>query len=193
MNNAADRLIQVADKGLSNLEEYEDDSVKAEYYTIYNQYLTLAYERLGQQYQTSDEAKSKEYYNKALECCDFILGMVSLDEESTVGNITDAKLREAKYCQKAEIYEALGEYEEAEKVYLQAEEEYGQTSISLYAGHLSLLCKMQESITTDVEQWDYSKLHDLYEEGSKVQGIDNDYRWKQLKQKLSPLFGKNGG
>ncbi|MBO5469211.1 MAG: serine/threonine protein kinase [Lachnospiraceae bacterium] len=193
MNNAADRLIQVADKGLSNLEEYEDDSVKAEYYTIYNQYLTLAYERLGQQYQTSDEAKSKEYYNKALECCDFILGMVSLDEESTVGNITDAKLREAKYCQKAEIYEALGEYEEAEKVYLQAEEEYGQTSISLYAGHLSLLCKMQESITTDVEQWDYSRLHDLYEEGSKVQGIDNDYRWKQLKQKLSPLFGKNGG
>lgn len=76
---------------------------------------------------------------------------------------------------------------------MQAEEEFGQTSISLYAGHLSLLCKMQESITTDVEQWDYGKLHDLYEEGSKVQGIDNDYRWKQLKQKLSPLFGKNGG
>ena len=40
---------------------------------------------------------------------------------------------------------------------------------------------------------DVMMIDNLYEEGSKVQGIDNDYRWKQLKQKLSPLFGKNGG
>lgn len=193
MNNAADRLIQAADKGLTILEDYDDDSVKAEYYTIYNQYLALAYERLGEEYEDSDAGRSKEYYEKALECCDFILGMVSIDEDSTVENITDAKLREAKYCQKAEIYEALGDYEQAEQVYEQAEEEFGTTSIALYAGHLSLECKIQEQTTSDVEQWDYQRLHSLFEAGNQVPGIENDYRWKQLKQKLSPLFGKNGG
>lgn len=193
MGDAADKLITAANKGLTVLEEYEDDSVKAEYYTIYNQYLALAYERLGQKYQEEEPEKARENYESALECCDFILGMISADDGETVGNITDVKLREAKYCQKAEIYEDLGEYENAEEVYEQAEVEFGQTSISLYAGHLSLLCKMEESRTTDVEQWDYNRLHTLYEQGSKVPDIENDYRWKQLTQKLSPLFGKNGG
>ncbi len=193
MGDAADKLITAANKGLTVLEAYEDDSVKAEYYTIYNQYLALAYERLGQKYQEEEPEKARENYESALECCDFILGMISADDGETVGNITDVKLREAKYCQKAEIYEDLGEYENAEEVYEQAEVEFGQTSISLYAGHLSLLCKMEESRTTDVEQWDYNRLHTLYEQGSKVPDIENDYRWKQLTQKLSPLFGKNGG
>ncbi|MGN0155521.1 MAG: serine/threonine protein kinase [Lachnospiraceae bacterium] len=193
IGSAADKLIQAADKGLAVLEEYEDDSVKAEYYTIYNQYLALAYEHLGAQKAEEEPEAAKEYYNKALECCDFILGMVSLEDGQTIGNISDSKLREAKYCQKAEIYEALGEYDKACEVYEKAEEEYKQTSIALYAGHLSLLCRIQEEKTTDVEQWDYGTLHKLYEEGSGVPDIEKDYRWKQLTQKLSPLFEKNGG
>ncbi len=193
MDEAAERLIQVADKGLLLLDEYEDDSIKAEYYTIYNQYLALAYEHLGDTVAETDRNKAVEYYDKALECCDFILGMVSADDAKTIGSIKDSELREAKYCQKAEIYEALGEYDKACEVYEKAEEEYDKTSISLYTGHLSLLCKMQEMETTDVEQWDYNTLHTLYREGENVPEIQNDYRWKQLTQKLSPLFEKNGG
>ena len=193
MGDAADKLIEAANKGLAVLEVYEDDSVKAEYYTIYNQYLALAYERLGQKYSEEDPQRSKENYDKALECCDFILGMVTAGDGKTVGNITDEKLREAKYCQKAEIYELLNEYDKADEVYTQAEQEFGKTSISVYAGHLSLLCKIEELKTTDVEMWDYNKLHKLYEQGQQVPDIQNDYRWKQLTQKLSPLFGKNGG
>ena len=193
MGDAADRLIEAANKGLAVLEVYDDDSVKAEYYTIYNQYLALAYERLGQKYIEEDPQRSQENYEKALECCDFILGMVTAGDGKTVGSITDEKLREAKYCQKAEIYEMLQEYDKADEVYIQAEEEFGRTSIAVYAGHLSLLCKMEELKTTDVEKWDYDRLHKLYEQGQQVPEIQNDYRWKQLTQKLSPLFGKNGG
>ena len=193
MGDASDRLIEAANKGLAVLEVYDDDSVKAEYYTIYNQYLALAYERLGQKYIEEDPQRSQENYEKALECCDFILGMVTAGDGKTVGSITDEKLREAKYCQKAEIYEMLQEYDKADEVYIQAEEEFGRTSIAVYAGHLSLLCKMEELKTTDVEKWDYNRLHKLYEQGQQVPEIQNDYRWKQLTQKLSPLFGKNGG
>ncbi|MGN0495774.1 MAG: protein kinase [Lachnospiraceae bacterium] len=193
MENGADKLIDVANKGLLALEEYDDDSVKAEYYTIYNQYLAQAYQHLGDENIETDKEAAGEYYNKALDCCDFILGMVSMTEDSTIGRISDAKLREAKYCQKAAIYEAMGEFDEAAAVYERGEKEYGVTSIDLYVGHLSLLCKIEEKNTTDIEEWNYSVLHDLYEEGCEVPGITNDYRWKQLTQKLSPLFEKNGG
>ncbi len=193
MEEAAPHLIQAAEKGLQTLEEYEDDSIKAEYYTIYNQYMALAYQHLGDSYCESDKEKAQEYYTSALECCDFILGMVSQTEDSTIGRITDTKLREAKYCQKAEIYESLQEYGKACEVYEKAEEEYGDRSIDLYTGHLSLLCTMEEMKTTDIEEWDYEKLHGLYQQGSRVLKIENDYRWKQLTQKLLPLFEKNGG
>lgn len=193
IDTAASHLVQTATKGLNLLEEYEDDSVKAEYYTIYNQYLALAYENLGDKTLAENSEMANEYYNQALECCDFILGMVSAEEGETIKSITDQKLREAKYCQKAEIYEQLQEYEKACEVYKSAEKEYGQNSIDLYVGHLSLLCKMQEVKTLDVEQWDYDALMEVYEEGLKVPDIKNDYRWKQLTQKLSPLFERMEG
>ena len=186
-------MVRVAEKGLQFLEDYEDDSIKAEYYTIYNQYLASAYQHLGDVTMENDEELARGYYNKAIDCCDFILGMVSKNEDSTIQNISDTKLREAKYCQKADVLEALGEFDKACKVYEEAEEEFDKTSISLYTGHLSLLCNMQEMRTPNVESWNYTLLHDLYEEGSQVPDIDNDYRWKQLTQKLSPLFEKNGG
>ena len=193
MDVAAENLVRVAEKGLQFLEDYEDDSIKAEYYTIYNQYLASAYQHLGDVTMENDEELARGYYNKAIDCCDFILGMVSKNEDSTIQNISDTKLREAKYCQKADVLEALGEFDKACKVYEEAEEEFDKTSISLYTGHLSLLCNMQEMRTPNVESWNYTLLHDLYEEGSQVPDIDNDYRWKQLTQKLSPLFEKNGG
>ncbi|MDE6434101.1 MAG: serine/threonine protein kinase [Lachnospiraceae bacterium] len=188
IEGAALRLVDAAYKGISLLEEYEDNSIKAEYYTVYNQYLASAYEALGDKELESNKERAEQYYAQALECCDFILGMVAADEVQTIKGITDTRLREAKYCQKADIYEQLKNYEKACEVYENGEKEYYQDSIDLYTGHLLVLCKMQEQKTTDVEQWDYDILHDLYEEGSKVPHIENDYRWKQLTQKLSPLF-----
>lgn len=193
MEKAAVSLIQAADKGLAILEKYGEDSVKAEYYAIYNQYLSQGYEYMGDMLAEENSEAAEEYYKKALACCDFILSMISMNDGHTIGSVADSQLREAKYCQKAEIYASLGQYEEACKVYSRAEKEYGATSISLYTGHLALLCKMQSLRTPDVELWDYDSLHDLYIEGSAVPDIQNDYRWKQLEQKLFPLFEKSGG
>lgn len=192
VEDAADRLIQVANKGLQTLDEYENDRVKAEYYTIYNQYLAQAYEHLGDVNVEVNRKVAEENYEQALISCDYILGMVSISKDSTIGSVTDANLRESKYCQKARIYESMGEYEKACEIYEAAEEEFGTDSVDLYTGHLSLLCKMEGEKTTDIEQWDYGMLHSLYEKGSQVPDISNDYRWKQLTQKLSPLFEKNG-
>ncbi|MDE6626936.1 MAG: serine/threonine-protein kinase [Lachnospiraceae bacterium] len=188
MDGAAKKLIQAADKGIRALEEYDDDSIKAEYYTVYHQYLALAYEQLGKLQKGQDEETAEKYYKKALECCDFVLGMTSVGEGRTLDRITDLALREAKYCQKAEIYEAMGEYEEACKVYEKAEREYGKNSISLYIGHLKLLCNMQEKKTTDVELWDFDVLYGLYAEAEEVPDIERDYRWRQLTQRLAPLL-----
>ena len=188
LEDAPQYLAAVTEKGIRVLEDYGDDSIKAKYYTIYNPYRALAYQKLGEERMQTNPAQAEEYYNCALECCDFILGMLSSDENRTMECIADSQLREAKLCQKAEIYETLGEYEKARAIYELAEEEFGTTSVAVYTGHLSLLCKIQEKRTKDVEKWDKSILYELYRKGSKVPGIEKDYRWKQLTQKLSPLF-----
>lgn len=187
---ASEGLQRVAEKGLQSLDLYEDDSVKSEYYTVYYQYLSLAYENLGDWWMTEKKDLAKMYYSKALECCDFILSMVSGTNHKTIENMTDHQLRQAKYCQKAAVYENIHEYEKACEVYEKGEMEYGSDSIDLYVGHLSLLCKMEEERTVNLEQWNRDAMKELYEKGCRVPGIERDYRWKQLIQKLSPILGK---
>lgn len=193
MEDAAEGIIDASAKGLALLEKYGDDRIKAEYYTVYNQYMSVAYEHLGNSLRETDRRRAGEYYNKAMECCDFILGMVAQGEEHMITGIADSRLREAKYCQKAGLYERLGDYEKACQVYEKACTEYGSASISLYTGYLALLCEIQGQRTTDVEKWDYDCLHGVYMAAEKVPGIQEDYRWKQLTIKLSPLFEKYGG
>lgn len=194
IDNAAENLVRVATKGCDLLEEYNDYSEKAQYYVLYHQYLASAYEHLGNKALENQTGEEQEYFEQAISCCDFILGMVSGEEEETIQSITDVKLREAKYCQKAEIYESMGNYEEACRIYEQAETEFSYRSVDLYVGHLSLLCKMQECVTPDVEKWDAKMLRKVYQNGLNVPDIKSDYRWKQLTQKLSPILkGKKGG
>lgn len=190
--NAAEKMVEIAEKGLYTLEKCEDDTVKAEYYVMYNQYLSLAYTHLGEVLTQKNLSEGVECYQRALDCCDVILGMVSVESEKTIEHIADYQLREAKYCQKAEIYQAMGMYEKACAVYEEAEKEYNEKSISVYVGHLSLHCKMEEEKTTNIENWDFDILYKLFQKGSKVPDIEKDYRWKQLLQKLSPLFRRNG-
>ena len=189
-DDAADGAIRCADKGLALLEDYEDDSIKAEYYVVYNQYLSLAYEELATR--AEDSKSQEEYYNRAMESARVILDMVSKEEDSLIGIATDASLREAKMCQIADIYEKLGDYDKAIEEYEAGEKEFASDSKVLYIGHLTLLCTMEDSKDSDVENWDYTTLSKIYDEGSKVEGIEDDYRWKQLTQKLAPLFEKNG-
>lgn len=189
-DGAADGAVRCAGKGLDILEEYDDDSIKAEYYAIYNQYMSLANEEVGDRCTDRDEAK--EYYNNALESANFILGMVSNDDETLLGVVTDSELREAKIVQVAEIYEKLGQYEKALAQYEAGEIEFGTTSKILYIGHLTLVCKLEAERDSDVENWDYDTIEKIYDKGSQVEDIKADYRWMQLTQKLTPLFDKMG-
>ncbi len=192
IENAAQKVVENANKGLETLEKCEDDAIKAEYYVMYNQYLSLAYMQLGERPKQENSSKRTGFYMKSIECCDAILGMVSAQTGKTIENIEDYKLREAKYCQKAKSYEEIGMYKNACEVYEEAEKEYKEKSISIYVGHLSLYCKMEEQKTTNIENWDFDSLYDLFQKGNEVPGIEKDYRWKQLSQKLSPLFRRNG-
>lgn len=192
MNNADEHLVTVAEKGLELLDGYEGESIKAEYYAIYYQYMAQGYASMGRRFMESDTERGTAYYEQALSCCSLILEIIPKTDGDTIGSISDASLREAKYCQKAEILTALGQYEEACQTYEKAEEEYAYSSISLYVGHLTLLCRMEEQVTTDVAQWDYVKINALYEEGAKVPQMAEDYRWRQLTVKLAPLFEGKG-
>ncbi len=189
-DGAAAGAVRCAQKGLEILEEYDDDSIKAEYYVVYNQYMSLAYEELA--VKTTNDEKSKEYYGNALECANFILGMVSNDSETLLGVVTDGELRESKIVQVAGIYEHLGQYEKALAQYEAGEEEFGIDSKIIYIGHLTLLCKLEAERDSDVEEWDYDTIKKIYDEGCKVDNIKSDYRWMQLTQKLTPLFDKMG-
>lgn len=189
-DGAAEGAIRCANKGLYILEDYDDDSIKAEYYVTYNQYLSLGYENMAEN--ASSDSESSEYYNEALNCAEFILGMISNEDEMLLGIVTDSELREAKIVQVADIYENLGNYDRALQEYEAGEKEFGSTSKLVYIGHLTLLCKIEAEKNSDVETWDYDTLSQVYDAGCEVDDIKSDYRWKQLTQKLSPLFEKMG-
>lgn len=189
IEKADEHLVAVAQKGLNLLEHYDENhGKKTEYYTIYNQYMAQGYEHLGERTMEFQKERAVRYYEKAIICCDLLLGIIPKDEKNTVNGISNAKLREAKYCQKADILQILGRYEDACDIYDAAKKEYTGSSIDIYTGYLSLLCKMQEQVTPNVEQWDYKKLYTVYKQGEQVPGILEDYRWKQLSVKLAPLW-----
>ncbi len=192
IENAAESMVRVANKGLQYLEKYEDDSIKAEYYVLFYQNLSIGYQHLGDSLQQSDSELATEYYKKGIEACDLILTMISADGSKTVMNVEDSALREAKLCQKANFYEKLGDYKKAIELYEAAELEYGEESMLVYIEHLSLLCRKEEEVDANIERWNYEELYAVYEKGSCVSGIEKDYRWKQLTQKLKPLFDAMG-
>lgn len=191
-DNAADGAQRCANKGLDILADYDDDAVKAEYYVSYNQYLSLAYEELAYDVADEDENLSDEYYSKALESCNVILSMISNEDDAILGIVTDASLRESKICQMAEIYEAQGEYNLAIEEYKQGEKEFGTESKLLYIGHLTLLCEMEDKRDSNVENWDKDTILEVYDDGLQCVDIKDDYRWRQLTQKLAPLLRKYG-
>ena len=186
IKNADKKIVEIAEKGLSKLDEYEDESVKAHYYIVFNQYLITGLEELGD----ADVTNKDSYYERALGCCDVIVEMVSKKDNLEMGNNKADEYRRTKLCKKAELLAKLSRMQEACRVYEAAEVEYGTDSLDIYIGHLSLLCSMEEQKNSDVERWDYELLHAVYEKGKCVPGIEEDYRWKRLMVKLEPLFDK---
>lgn len=184
LENAYERILSLARKGLDTLDGYEDEDTKRYYHIAFNRYLISGYEGLNE---------DSLNYERALECCDDILQMVSKDDSMMIGAINSRDYRKSMLCKKAELLIKLSRMDEARQVYEACEEEYGDDSLEIYVEHLSLLCSMEEAKTTDVEMWDYDLLYDVYERGSRIAGIEEDQRWRRLAEKLEPLFDTKEG
>ena len=189
LEDSDDRLRKAAEKGLTIIEEYAEEDINAEYYIVFNQYLSLAYESMGDG--AKSENLSQNYYEMAIGCLDVILETV-LPTDGIAG-MSGSQLREAKYCQKAGIYEKLGKYDDALHVYAAAEKEFDYKNTAVCIGHLSLLCSIEELKTSDVEKWNNEDLYYIYERGKTIPGVEEDYRWKKLMVKLAPLLYEKGG
>lgn len=187
---ALEGMERCAENGLEILSANDNYNLKydsAEYFVSFEQSMSVAREGLGDFYK-GNKAQSESYYKEAVACCKELLETVSSEDKVIPGVGNGANLREAKYCQMARLYEKLEMPDDACMVFEAAEKE--MDAVSVYVGHLSLLCSMESVKTPDVEAWDYELLHSLYVKGEAVTGIDRDYRWKRLEIKLLPLFEK---
>ena len=195
LEEAGDRLVEAAEKGLSILEKSEYVGTADQYISFYG-YMEKGYEQMGDLYPTGDVEGANACYIKALECCDYLLELVLDEDAITMSNVKVGEYRKNELNDKARLLTKLKKKKKAIAVYENAEREYGEDSMQFFIGHLSLLCDMEEKRTSDVKAWDKERLLEVYNKGCFVSGIENDYRWKRLKVKLMPLFEddmENGG
>lgn len=183
-------LERCAGKGISLISDdvaYEGYD-ESEYYISFKEYLTLAREGLGDIYADNGKELKDDYYQKAVSDCEELLELITGDDSLQTRYSSGETMREMKYCQEARLYEKLKEFDKAVTVYETAEKE--MDSVSVYTGHLSLLCRMESEKTIDVQNWNYEELYALYNRAKNVEDIDKDFRWKRLMVKLKPLFEK---
>jgi len=170
ISNASEAVIRIGEKGLQMVQELPDTEIKkADYEVDFSRQLAIACRDLAR-------------YEEAIFYSQNILDIVSREE--------NAALREMKVCDIAEIYTEMGNIEEAMNQYKKGIKEFGLNSKEIYIGYLSLICDEESKKISNVEKWDADTIRSVYEEGSRVEQINEDIRWKKLKQKLDPLLSK---
>lgn len=153
------------------------------YYYHYNLYLASAYQSLARK--AEDEETAREYYYRALECCENVLSQISPEE--------DLAVYENMYVTEADVYYSLGMETETIATYQEAERILGTSSASIYVNHLRFLYNKYKEKNPDVSSWNAPDIIKVYEEGSQVPGIADNFEWKPLVTNLQPLFEKNSG
>lgn len=153
------------------------------YYYHYNLYLASAYQSLARK--AEDEETAREYYYRALECCENVLSQISPEE--------DLAVYENMYITEADVYYSLGMETETIATYEEAERILGTSSASIYVNHLRFLYNKYKEKNPDVSSWKAPDIIKVYEEGSQVPGIADNFEWKPLVTNLQPLFEKNSG
>lgn len=153
------------------------------YYYHYNLYLASAYQSLARK--AEDEETAREYYYRALECCENVLSQISPEE--------DLAVYENMYVTEADVYYSLGMETETIATYEEAERILGTSSASIYVNHLRFLYNKYKEKNPDVSSWNAPDIIKVYEEGSQVPGIADNFEWKPLVTNLQPLFEKNSG
>lgn len=151
------------------------------YYYYYNLYLITAYQSLA-----SDEeaaADSEVHYYEALACCDNVLSQIDKEENPVV--------YEDILIHKAEIYIVLGMEKEALSEYQEAEALIGNSGQAVYVSHLRYLYNKYKESNPDVSAWDAPDILEVYNAGSQVPGIGDNFEWKALISSLQPFLNRS--
>lgn len=178
-DEAIKRVLEPALEELSQSGSTIDNS--SGYYYHYNLYLAAAYNSLASKAETEEE--TQEYYYKALECCDNVLSQINPED--------DLAIFENMYITEAEVYAELGMDSEVIAVYEEAEGKLGTTSAAIYVNHLRYLYNKYKDKNPDVSSWNAPDILAVYEAGSQVPGISDNFEWKPLVSNLQPLLNKN--
>lgn len=156
------------------------------YYYYYNLYLISAYQSVGEKVANGTYAEvdmdASFYYYAALDSCDNVLSQINPQENPTTYENT--------MINKAELYIALGDETEAIAVYRQAEAEMSQTGQKIYISHLRYLYNKYKTDNPDVSAWNAPDLLEVYQGGSQISGIDENYEWKALVNSLQPFLNR---
>lgn len=186
ISDAPDNTVAVANKALSCMEDKEE-AYGEDYYRDFYRFLAIAYSQKGDLAVADNKIEAaNENYELAISNSLLVLDYTFAGEDDLI--------RSEKICDIAKLYQKLGDNEKAIEWYTTGESEYGTKSYAadIYIGHLSLLCDIQKESNNDIEFWDFSLFQEVYDCAAKVENINDDIRWKRLKQKLEPLLSKNG-
>lgn len=181
LTGASDQAIQIGEKALEEVDSLEDE-LEVSYTIDFSTILYKAYRQNGVDADDSEEKESN--YRMAINYCEDILAIISdSDDEEKRCGIT---------CDIAEMYKEIGDNEVAKEEYQEGIKEFGIKYKDIYIGYLSLLFSEAASQDSNIENWDPITIFEVYDQGSQVNGIENDISWKKITQKLSPLFEKYG-
>lgn len=182
IEGADEAAIRVLTSALDDLHKHGTTiSNSSDYYYYYNLYLATAYQSMAENETQTAEAQVGYYY-EALTCCDNVLSQIEKDENPTV--------YENMLIAKAELYSALGETDEAVMMYKEAEKLMGNSGQAVYVSHLRFLYNQYKSKNPDVSSWDAPDLLEVYQAGSQMPGIEDNFEWKALVNSLRPFLNQ---
>lgn len=180
--NAAENCIKVAEDAYDYLESMEDDSLRLIYELDFSRQLAAGYRKLAEKAGAQKEAGT--YYYQAIEYSRNVLALIMPKEKP--------QLCARMYCDIAEMYTAMGEYDKAVEEYKKGEKIVETENISLYVGHLRLLYNRQADKTPDYAQWDMKELMEFYLVCESVPGINDSLQYKKIRQKIETILMDTG-
>ncbi len=154
----------------------------SEYYFYYNFYLIAAYQSLAENPDATQDIDVTAHYYSALTCCDEVLSQIEKEEKPEV--------YESVLISKAEIYSALGQDTDAVAMYKEAEAMMGEAGQAVYVSHLRFLYDKYKAQNPDVSSWDAPDILEVYNEGSQIPGISDNFEWKALVNSLKPFLNR---
>lgn len=204
----AEQAERVMSQAVLDLEEYTGTDIYTNnYFYSYYDNLVVIYENLAKH--AEDEMSVKQYYADVITYCDEYLNILDIKISETdsdfmgIGGDFDNEYNTAYYnkmSKKASCYEAMGEYDKAIAVFVEAENTLGKDNVlsnKIYAEHMDYIYTYCEDKAQDPTRWalacpnELQDILELYIEGGSVRDIDSNKTWKKRKETMEMLASGN--